>query len=172
MDVGVQSSPPNSAPQLPAPQKQEQSLPHTALAPAALWCTPGAARNFTTQLQSSPPAGSGGNAPLTLAPGESLAIQVPTSPQAAAIFWEFATERGDIGFGLRFEWTEKRLGSEQQHRYSEQLLPVTVRDCSQDLVLGSHQYQAQGVYTLDFVNAHSSLPKTVHYRVFYQTTVP
>lgn len=140
---------------------------HTALAPAALWCSPKSAANFIAQLRSSFPADSASGGPLTLSPGETVAVQVPTSVQASAIFWEFATAYGDIGFGVSFQWREGAgVGSHSKH--SERLLPVTLRNCSVDLVLGSHQYQDQGTYTLDFVNSHSILPKTVYYKVFYQ----
>lgn len=139
---------------------EPQSVPHTtALAPAALWCNPKAARHFIAQV-GSPGTQGAGTAPLTLAPGESVAVQVPTSPHATALFWEFVTESGDVGFGLSFQRGKKLDG----------LLPVTVRDCSQDLVLGRHQYQEQGIYILEFSNSHSTLRKTVHYRVFYQTS--
>lgn len=173
MDVNLESEESPSAPAvLSSPGKQEQ-LSHAALAPAALWCSPNAARNFIHQLQSSPAT----SAPLTVAPGETVSVQVPTSTQASAIFWEFATEGGGIGFGLGFQWNEgpRSLGKGEgqdlkMHRHSEELLPVTMRDCWEDLVLGSHQYQDMGTYTLNFVNSHSTLPKTVYYRVFYQTT--
>lgn len=171
-----ESSPRSSSsaqPPFTNPAKQEQVV-HTALPPAALWCSPKAARNFIAQLQSSSPSGLPANVPLVLAPGETVSVQVPTSTQATAIFWEFATESGDIGFGLGFEWSEernRREGEGRNHKFSEQLLPVTLRECWEDLVLGSHQYQDQGTYTLNFVNSHSTLPKTVYYKVFYQTTI-
>lgn len=152
-----------------SPGKQEHPL-HNALAPAALWCSPRAARNFVAQLQTSP-ADPSANVPLVLAPGETVSVQVPTTTQASAIFWEFATAGGDVGFGLGFQWSESHSKGEGPHRYSEQLLPVTVRECWEDLVLGSHQYQDTGVYTLNFVNSHSDTPKTVYYKVFYQTTI-
>lgn len=174
MDVNLESresTPPPAPAVLSSPGKQEP-LPRAALAPAALWCSPNAARNFIRQLQSSP-AGPATSAPLTVAPGETVSVQVPTSTQASAIFWEFATEGGGIGFGLGFQWSEslgKGEGPDSNiHRHSEQLLPVTMRDCWEDLVLGSHQYQDTGTYTLEFVNSHSTLPKTVYYKVFYQT---
>lgn len=106
---------------------------------------------------STPPAD-----PLDLAPGERVSVQVPTSQHASAIIWEFATEQGDIGFGLNFQ----RNVSVQVA--VEQLLPVTPRDCAVDLLQGKHQYQDQGVYLLEFVNTHSTRPKIVYYRVFYQ----
>lgn len=158
---------------LSSPDKQQPPPPQAALAPAALWCSPNAARNFIRQLQvalSDPSI----SAPLTVAPGETVSVQVPTSAHASAIFWEFATEGGGIGFGLSFQRSRKQGQEEGQdsklHRLSEQLLPVTLRDCWEDLVLGNHQYQEEGTYTLDFVNSHSTLPKTVYYKVFYQNT--
>ena len=178
MDVHLDSAiPPPKAPAvLSSPSKQQpQPLlpPRAALAPAALWCSPNAARNFIRQLQVAP-ADPATSAPLTVAPRETVSVQVPTSTHASAIFWEFATEGGGIGFGLGFQWSEMQgLGEGQDsklHRRSEQLLPVTMRDCWEDLVLGSHQYQEEGTYTLDFVNSHSTLPKTVYYKVFYQNT--
>jgi hypothetical protein len=172
VDAHMEPHPPSTLSAPDVLSHPEQPLPHAALAPAALWCTPTAARNFIHQLQASP-AGPAATAPLTVAPGEAVSVQVPTSSQASAIFWEFATEGGGIGFGLSFQWKSSGKGEgldSRLHRYSEQLLPVTMKDCWEDLVLGSHQYQEQGVYILDFVNSHSTLPKTVYYRVFYQTT--
>jgi len=152
----------------PPPPIHHQQLPHQqhlALAPAALWYSPKAAKRFIAQLQSSSTA----TGPLALASGESVSVKVPTNSQASAIFWEFATEQGDIGFGLTFHRDEAG-GLHSVHK-EDQLLPVTLKDCSEDLVLGNHQYQDEGVYTLEFVNSHSSLPRVVHYRVFYQNKV-
>ena len=93
-------------------------------------------------------------------------MQVRTSPQAAVIVWQFGTLGGQIGFGLSFQRQEG--GKDQMD--SEQLLPVMERNCSEDLLLGSHQYQEAGTYTLHFVNLHSTSPRVVYYRVFYQNT--
>ena len=97
---------------------------------------------------------------LVLSPGERLSVQVPTSPQASAVIWEFAVDHGDIGFGLYFQ----RGGV----AVVEHLIPPSSRDCSIDLFIGKHQYQEQGMYLLEFINTHSSRQKTVFYRVFYQ----
>ena len=37
--------------------------------------------------------------------GELVTIRVPTHEDGAFLFWEFATDHYDIGFGLHFEWT-------------------------------------------------------------------
>ena len=152
----------------PQPQKAllQKHIPHTqpqhsALAPAALWCSPKSAQDFVTQMQKSM---SSANC-LNLAPGERVLVQVPTSLQASAIIWEFATDQGSVGFGLKFERNVEVQVSVQQ------LLPVTPRDCAVDLVLGKHQYQDQGTYLLEFVNTLSTRPKIVYYRVLYQNNV-
>lgn len=38
--------------------------------------------------------------------GEIVTVRVPTYPDGTRIFWEFATDNYDIGFGLFFEWTK------------------------------------------------------------------
>ena len=129
------------------------------LAPAALWCSPKSAREFIAQSSSSP------QYQLNINPGETVTVQVPTSPGATAIFWEFVTTSGDIGFGLSFQ-----RSPEPSVTYPiESLLPIVKRDCSEDLVLGSHQYQLTGTYFLHFDNSHCPhASKLVYYKVFYQ----
>ena len=129
----------------------------SVLAPAALWCKPKAARPFIDQVKKEST-----DSQLVINPGETVAIQVPTSTDASAIFWQFVTESSDIGFGLGFQRRDHVCPVEE-------LLPVVRRDCSEDLVLGSHQYQSQGTYFLRFDNSHSlQSPKAVYYKVFYQ----
>ena len=131
------------------------------LAPAALWCSPKSARQFIAQSGMSP------QYQLTINPGETVTVQVPTSPGATAVFWEFVTTGGDIGFGLSFQ---RSNGAPDATPYPmESLLPIVKRDCSEDLVLGSHQYQLMGTYFLHFDNSHCpNTSKLVYYRVFYQ----
>ena len=163
---GYSPSPPQPAYSPSPPQPgYSPSPPQHALAPAALWFKPKATRKFIAELQSNPAT----VVPLHLVAGESVAVQVPTSPQASAIVWEFGTQQGDIGFGLTFQRRESTKFI-TDNRNLEELLPVMKRECSEDLLLGSHQYQDEGVYTLNFVNSHPSAPRVVHYRVFYQTS--
>ena len=35
-----------------------------------------------------------------------LQVRVPTHEDGSCLFWEFATDSYDIGFGLFFEWTK------------------------------------------------------------------
>ncbi|RWS04807.1 golgi resident protein gcp60-like protein [Dinothrombium tinctorium] len=50
--------------------------------------------------------------------GEIVTVRVPTHPDGTCIFWEFATDSYDIGFGLLFEWT-KNPGSQVSVHISE-----------------------------------------------------
>ncbi|RWS29044.1 Protein TMED8-like protein [Leptotrombidium deliense] len=50
--------------------------------------------------------------------GEIVTVRVPTHPDGTCIFWEFATDSFDIGFGLLFEWT-KNPGSQVSVHISE-----------------------------------------------------
>ena len=46
----------------------------------------------------------GGDGVLKVGHGEIATIRVPTHENGNCIFWEFATDSYDIGFGLLFEW--------------------------------------------------------------------
>ncbi|RXN20664.1 xanthine dehydrogenase oxidase [Labeo rohita] len=43
---------------------------------------------------------------ITVGRGEVLTIRVPTHQDGSHLFWEFATDDYDIGFGLHFEWKD------------------------------------------------------------------
>ena len=129
----------------------------SALAPASLWCTPHTAKNFVAEVKDLP------QCCLVVGPGKTAEVKVPTSEEASAIVWMFVTEMGDIGFGLGFQPEECKGGPPIE------LLPIVKRDCSEDLVIGSHHYQLPGIYALHFDNSHSlTISKTLYYRVFYQ----
>lgn len=167
-------SPPQVTPESESPQPsfvstsvtEKTKVIRNALAPAALWCKPKAAKHFISKVRATSPIGSS-DYQIVINPGELISVQVPTSANASAIFFEFVTEKEDIGFGLSFQRKSEKADVEWP---MEQLLPITRRDCSEDLVLGSHQYQVQGMYNLHFDNSHSlNMSKVVYYKVFYQT---
>ncbi|XP_074091744.1 protein TMED8 isoform X1 [Macrotis lagotis] len=45
------------------------------------------------------------NSRLVVKRGEVVTVRVPTHPDGKRIFWEFATDNYDIGFGVYFDWT-------------------------------------------------------------------
>ncbi|TRY88308.1 hypothetical protein DNTS_016699 [Danionella cerebrum] len=46
------------------------------------------------------------DAVITVGRGEVLTVRVPTHADGSYLFWEFATDHYDIGFGLFFEWKD------------------------------------------------------------------
>ena len=108
----------------------------------------------------------------------------------SCLFWEFASEGFDIGFGVFFEWsadsnTSVRVSldnsedefdesidadSDKTKRRStvDEVLPVLRRNSHEEVIVGSHLYPGQGVYLLKFDNSYSLLrSKTLYYRVYY-----
>lgn len=147
---------------MPVKRPPPPKVVKSPLAPAALWCSPKSARQFIAQ------SGASSQYQLAVNPGETVTVQVPTSPSANAIFWEFVTTSGDIGFGLSFQRANEPHDNSVTYPV-ESLLPIVKRDCSEDLVLGSHQYQLTGTYFLHFDNSHcTTASKFVYYKVFYQ----
>ncbi|KAL4593485.1 Golgi resident protein GCP60, partial [Arapaima gigas] len=43
---------------------------------------------------------------ITVGRGEVVTVRVPTHQEGTYLFWEFATDHYDIGFGVYFEWTD------------------------------------------------------------------
>ncbi|XP_043244163.1 Golgi resident protein GCP60-like isoform X2 [Amphibalanus amphitrite] len=138
----------------------------------------------------------GGDAVLKVGHGETVTIRVPTHEDGTCLFWEFATDSYDIGFGVFFEWgpsedsevTIHISESEDEdedpenaddpergaHAAAEDrplttcVIPVYRRDCHQEVYAGSHVYPGQGVYQLKFDNSYSLWrSKTLYYRVYY-----
>ncbi|XP_010224847.1 PREDICTED: Golgi resident protein GCP60 [Tinamus guttatus] len=132
---------------------------------------------------------------ITVGRGEVVTVRVPTHEEGSYLFWEFATDNYDIGFGVYFEWTdspntavsvhvsessddedeeEENTSSEEKAKKSankpqlDEIVPVYRRDCHEEVYAGSHQYPGRGVYLLKFDNSYSLWrSKTVYYRVYY-----
>lgn len=131
----------------------------TTILSASLWCKPNAAKEFIEQVKDKK------DAKLTVGRGETVIVRVGTSNDAFAIFWEFVTVNYDIGFGLGF--LPEPTNPDEEATEIE-LLPVTRRDCSVDVVMGNHQYHSKGTYLLKFDNSYSLLrSKDVYYKVYY-----
>ncbi|MBN3280336.1 GCP60 protein, partial [Polyodon spathula] len=132
---------------------------------------------------------------ITVGRGEVVTVRVPTHEEGSYLFWEFATDHYDIGFGVYFEWTDSpntavsvhvSESSEEEEEEEEnpseeekpkknvnkpqvdEIVPVYRRDCHEEVYAGSHQYPGRGVYLLKFDNSYSLWrSKTVYYRVYY-----
>ncbi|XP_069743926.1 Golgi resident protein GCP60 [Narcine bancroftii] len=132
---------------------------------------------------------------ITVGRGEVVTVRVPTHEEGSYLFWEFATDNYDIGFGVCFEWTDspnttvsvhvsesseeeedeegvpsegEKMKKEASKVQVDEVVPVYRRDCHEEVYAGSHQYPGRGVYLLKFDNSYSLWrSKTVYYRVYY-----
>lgn len=118
--------------------------------------------------------------------GETITVRIPTHEDGNCLFWEFATEGYDIGFGVSFQWinapskqfTTEVTDSDMQDDRSESewhnksqtdvIVPVHRRDSHVEVHCGSHVYPGHGVYLFIFDNSYSLWrSKSVFYRVYY-----
>ncbi|XP_069117100.1 Golgi resident protein GCP60-like [Argopecten irradians] len=125
------------------------------------------------------------DAVIKIGSGETVTVRVPTHIDGTCLFWEFATDYYDIGFGVYFEWSvapnntvsvhisessdEEELeeepveekgdiekGSKRDDRPpTDEIIPVYRRDSHEEVYCGSHAYPGQGVYLLKFDNSYS-----------------
>ena len=124
--------------------------------PPALWSKPKAAAQLISEL------GSAGSHVLQVSRSEMAVVKVDTSDSASGIFWEFCTEAYDIGFGVGFLMRGAAQEKEQE------LLPIVRRECSEDVITGTHTFSAPGTYMFKFDNTYSMFrSKKVFYRVYY-----
>ncbi|PNF42013.1 hypothetical protein B7P43_G12303, partial [Cryptotermes secundus] len=57
----------------------------------------------------------GGDAIIKVGHGETVTVRVPTHEDGTCLFWEFATDSYDIGFGVYFEWTKSASSQVSVH---------------------------------------------------------
>ncbi|CAF1583714.1 unnamed protein product, partial [Adineta steineri] len=55
------------------------------------------------------------DAVIKIGSGETVTVRVPTHEDGRCIFWEFATDYYDIGFGLYFEWSKVQSNTVTVH---------------------------------------------------------
>ncbi|KAL5272512.1 hypothetical protein ACHWQZ_G000648 [Mnemiopsis leidyi] len=108
---------------------------------------------------------------LNVGRGETVTVRIPTYESGTALYWEFATQNYDIGFGASFEWEEEGVGENGAAELKvrrEPILPILRRSSHEKVITGSHAFPRGGTYLLMFDNSFSLLrSKTVYYRVFY-----
>lgn len=56
-----------------------------------------------------------GDAVIKVGHGETVTVRVPTNEDGAYLFWEFATDGYDIGFGVYFEWAKSDTNQVSVH---------------------------------------------------------
>ncbi|EDW66323.1 Golgi resident protein GCP60 [Drosophila virilis] len=73
---------------------------YVMIRPAKIWTRPDI-EQFKTEVS----AGDGDGV-ITIGHGDTVTVRVPTNMNGKCIFWEFATDNYDIGFGIYFEWAK------------------------------------------------------------------
>ncbi|KAI6236945.1 hypothetical protein M3Y95_00213000 [Aphelenchoides besseyi] len=80
-------------------EAQEDVPSNPKIAPANLWTVKNIVE-FKDNIRKEGPEGV-----LKCGHGETVTVRVPTHNEGTCLFWEFATDYYDIGFGVYFEWT-------------------------------------------------------------------
>ncbi|XP_053951858.1 Golgi resident protein GCP60 [Anastrepha ludens] len=83
-----------------------------------------------------------GDGVITVAQGDVLTIRVPTIAIGKCIFWEFATDNYDVGFGVFFEWSkpttnEVTVQGTESDEEDEELTEEDLLSTNEDLESGS-----------------------------------
>ncbi|XP_013103104.2 Golgi resident protein GCP60 [Stomoxys calcitrans] len=73
---------------------------YVLIQPAKIWTRPDI-EDFKVEVS----AGDGDGV-ITIGHGDTVTVRVPTNLNGKSIFWEFATDSYDIGFGIYFEWSK------------------------------------------------------------------
>lgn len=71
---------------------------YVIIQPAKIWTRPDIVE-FKVDV-----AAGEGDGVINVSHGDTVTVRVPTNPNGKCIFWEFATDNYDIGFGVYFEW--------------------------------------------------------------------
>ncbi|XP_016949314.1 Golgi resident protein GCP60 [Drosophila biarmipes] len=79
---------------------EEEYDDYVMICPAKIWTRPDI-EQFKTEVS----AGDGDGV-ITIGHGDTVTVRVPTNMNGKCIFWEFATDSYDIGFGIYFEWAK------------------------------------------------------------------
>ncbi|CAG5101852.1 Similar to TMED8: Protein TMED8 (Pongo abelii) [Cotesia congregata] len=78
-----------------------------------------------------------GDAVIKVGHGETVTVRVPTHEDGSCLFWEFATDGYDIGFGVYFEWSKPDTNQVSVHiSESEDDDDDEIYDSGEDLECG------------------------------------
>uniref|UniRef100_A0A0A9ZAD3 Golgi resident protein GCP60 n=1 Tax=Lygus hesperus TaxID=30085 RepID=A0A0A9ZAD3_LYGHE len=92
------------------PAESEEEAPSSmSVDPASLW-TRKDIKEFKDSIRKE-----GGDSVIKVGHGETVTVRVPTNEEGTCLFWEFATDYYDIGFGVYFEWTKSPTNQVSVH---------------------------------------------------------
>jgi golgi resident protein GCP60 len=77
---------------------EDESSEFAVVQPANMW-TRSDMKEFKTEVMNA-----GGDGVIRVGHGDCVTVRVPTLEGGSSLFWEFATDNYDIGFGVYFEW--------------------------------------------------------------------
>lgn len=81
-------------------ESDEESGEFAVVQPANMW-TRSDIKDFKREVTSA-----GGDGLIRVGHGDCVTVRVPTLEGGSSLFWEFATDSYDIGFGVYFEWAK------------------------------------------------------------------
>ncbi|KZC13457.1 PREDICTED: Golgi resident protein GCP60 [Dufourea novaeangliae] len=87
--------------------EQQEDWPQ--IAPAEMWTIKGVEEFKETIRREA------GDAVIKVGHGETVTVRVPTHQDGSCLFWEFATDGYDIGFGVYFEWSKPETSQVSVH---------------------------------------------------------
>ena len=87
----------------------EQQDDWPPIAPAEMWTIKGVEEFKETIRREA------GDAVIKVGHGETVTVRVPTHEDGSCLFWEFATDGYDIGFGVYFEWSKPETNQVSVH---------------------------------------------------------
>lgn len=89
--------------------EEEHSLDFPEVAPASMW-THKELKEFKDSIRKE-----ASEAVIKVGHGETVTLRVPTHEKGSSLYWEFATDNYDIGFGVYFEWTKPTTSAVTLH---------------------------------------------------------
>ncbi|XP_077283879.1 Golgi resident protein GCP60 isoform X2 [Arctopsyche grandis] len=125
----------DSSPEQPEDSQSDDGDGFPTVASASMWT-----RGGTSQFKQTVRNAAGGGGVLQVGHGETVTIRVPTHVQGRCLFWEFATDNFDIGFGVYFEWTKSPTTQVTVHvaeSDDEGDIEEIIERCTDDLESGS-----------------------------------
>ncbi|CAB3378816.1 Hypothetical predicted protein [Cloeon dipterum] len=89
--------------------ESEDSQEYSPISPANMW-TRKDIREFKDAIRRE-----GGDSIIKVGHGETVTVRVPTHEDGTCLFWEFATDSYDLGFGVFFEWSKPESSQVSVH---------------------------------------------------------
>ncbi|KAF4528247.1 hypothetical protein B566_EDAN014405 [Ephemera danica] len=109
------------------------------ISPASMW-TRKDIREFKDTIRKE-----GGDSIIKVGHGETVTVRVPTHEDGTCLFWEFATDSYDIGFGVFFEWSKPESSQVSVHISESEEDEEEEEDEEDEEALGEDLEQGSGL---------------------------